>query len=483
MRYTSLILSALFASLLAHAQPKRTVVCGRFDNTPPKAVTMQFFGSTLDDIEGKSTKLETELNGKNNFKFIVFTDEPLNFHLLRDGDWIFYNKHIGPGDSLDFVFTDSSISFEGNCEPCIGFQFALDNRFDNRDSVKLYQHAAATLTPYAFAEYMKKRRDSHIQFFEEYFKGKDVPALFKKVYYADEDFDYAINMVQYSWRSQHGKKALLDTAFVSYLNAINVNYPEAFLSHRYEHLLRELPYGFWRTFENAENKPKGQYNYYRENGLKVRDSIAKKYFTGKQYDYALYHILNDQVDGMNTLIGAESFDEYYKKTDSLLTWLGKGFSDKSLYNRLRKRLLETKEKNKPAPNFTAHDLKGNTVKLSDYKGKVVYIDFWATNCAPCVAELPHIKKMQEKYKDNQDLVLLYVSFDKQPLLEKFLKEKGFEGMHWIDSRGFASEAANKYNISGIPRYILVDKKGLLVTKDAPRPSSNPSALIDKILEQ
>ncbi len=67
---------------------------------------------------------------------------------------------------------------------------------------------------------------------------------------------------------------------------------------------------------------------------------------------------------------------------------------------------------KPAPSFTLRDLNGKTVSLSDFKGKVVVLDFWATWCPPCVMEIPHFIELYEQYKD-QGFAMVGISLDHQ----------------------------------------------------------------------
>lgn len=100
---------------------------------------------------------------------------------------------------------------------------------------------------------------------------------------------------------------------------------------------------------------------------------------------------------------------------------------------------------------------------------------------PCMLELPYIKKLQKRYK-GEDIVFLYYSFDNSmEALKSFIKKRDFEGLHINDPKGLASDVAMKYHITGIPRHIIVDKNGFLVSSDAPRPSSYPEEILDKLL--
>lgn len=141
-----------------------------------------------------------------------------------------------------------------------------------------------------------------------------------------------------------------------------------------------------------------------------------------------------------------------------------------------------------ARDFTATDANGNAFRLSDLKGKVVYIDTWATWCGPCVAEFPHSKKMVEHYRDNRDVVFLFVSMDEDTQKWKsFLKgDRAPKGIHVNQNSASTPDGSSifsLYNMSGIPHYILVDKAGRIKVNMGPRPSQKESyELIDGLLK-
>ena len=128
---------------------------------------------------------------------------------------------------------------------------------------------------------------------------------------------------------------------------------------------------------------------------------------------------------------------------------------------------------RPAPDFTGATPEGKKLSLSDLKGKVVYIDVWATWCAPCLQEFPHSEKLQQQFEDNNQVVFLYVSVDSdQEKWRKMVADKKLGGMHMINSPEEEDTSLWKaYLISGIPRYILIDQAGKIVHAEASRPSS------------
>lgn len=126
----------------------------------------------------------------------------------------------------------------------------------------------------------------------------------------------------------------------------------------------------------------------------------------------------------------------------------------------------------PSPTFTFQDQFGKEVSLSDLKGKYVYIDVWATWCAPCKKEIPFLKEMDETYK-NKNIEFVSVSIDKLEHKDKWLKmieEEELRGIQLLADNDWNSEFVSAYNIQGIPRFILIDQQGNIVNSNAPRPS-------------
>ena len=138
----------------------------------------------------------------------------------------------------------------------------------------------------------------------------------------------------------------------------------------------------------------------------------------------------------------------------------------------------------PAYNFSLYDTKENLYSLADFKGKVVVLDMWAMWCAPCLAEKPHFIKLEEEYKNREDIIFIGVSVDglsRKDVWKNFVAKKGWENIELLSN---SDESIMKYyKIEGIPRFMIFDKEGKIVTVDAPRPSEAEfRALIEQILK-
>jgi thiol-disulfide isomerase/thioredoxin len=126
---------------------------------------------------------------------------------------------------------------------------------------------------------------------------------------------------------------------------------------------------------------------------------------------------------------------------------------------------------KAAPDFSFFDRNGKVAKVSDFKGKTLLIDLWGTWCAPCIAEIPYLEKLQQQYSNNKDVLIISIACDKKvEKWESFLNTHRTSWKQYIISKEGDTILDDIYHVNGIPRFIIIDKYGKLVTSDGPRPS-------------
>ena len=124
----------------------------------------------------------------------------------------------------------------------------------------------------------------------------------------------------------------------------------------------------------------------------------------------------------------------------------------------------------PAIDFTYPDKDGNEFSLSSFNSSLIYVDVWATWCGPCKAEIPSLQKLETDYH-GKDITFMSVSVDTdKEAWEKMVAEKELGGVQlWADGW---SKITKDYAIFGIPRFLLFDAKGNVISTNAPRPSSD-----------
>ncbi len=144
-------------------------------------------------------------------------------------------------------------------------------------------------------------------------------------------------------------------------------------------------------------------------------------------------------------------------------------------------LRETFPKGSPSPVFEDYEnFKGGTTSLADLKGKYVYIDVWATWCAPCKAEIPYLKELEAEMHD-KNIAFVSMSIDDDRThkgsweqaaadWKAMVADKQLGGVQIMAPKGWQSKFVQDYLIRGIPRFLLIDPEGMVVDPNAPRPS-------------
>jgi len=138
-----------------------------------------------------------------------------------------------------------------------------------------------------------------------------------------------------------------------------------------------------------------------------------------------------------------------------------------------------------SPTFSYESVDGKTVSLKDLKGKYVYIDVWATWCAPCIKQVPYLKGLEERYHDKR-IVFVSISVDRKEskaTWKQMIAKRELGGLQLFADESFDSDFMNAYAVTSIPRFILIDPNGNVVNTEAPRPSFDKTrTLLDELLK-
>lgn len=209
--------------------------------------------------------------------------------------------------------------------------------------------------------------------------------------------------------------------------------------------------------------------------LAMTQAIDKTFKDPQVKEYLLYDAIKMNIE----LTGPNDIREDYA------SFLAE--SKNELYNNVLKK-IEAKwghlQAGMEAPDFSYPDIDSSFHALSDYKGKYVFIDVWATWCGPCLMQQPALEAIEEQYKDNPNIVFMGVSIDKNgEAWKKMVTQKDMDGVQVLAEAAFDSKITKGYNISAIPRYIMIDKEGKLIDASAPRPMSDDlKVLLSELLQ-
>ncbi|WP_241739527.1 TlpA family protein disulfide reductase [Aestuariibaculum marinum] len=190
-------------------------------------------------------------------------------------------------------------------------------------------------------------------------------------------------------------------------------------------------------------------------------------------DNEIKHISSDRVKEVYILETLKSLrfkpEEYKKVIPPLYQYLT---SEKSKAYTLEYEKQMHKESGQAGYEFTYEDINGNPVSFKDFRGKYVYIDIWATWCGPCKAQIPYLKELEHAYK-GKDIVFMSISVDNIKDKQKwkdFVKSEALGGVQLMADKDFGSGITQNYEINAIPRFLLFDKEGKIISTDALRPS-------------
>lgn len=208
--------------------------------------------------------------------------------------------------------------------------------------------------------------------------------------------------------------------------------------------------------------------------------IMQAAITDKQVKHCL---LDNLVDRVVSLGNPKDVDRFWKPIAEYAA------EDTELLNKYLPKIeaLKNTRAGKMAPEQTFSDINGESYKLSDLRGKVLYIDVWATWCVPCKNEIPYFAKVAAHYKDNPYIQLVSISTDREKDHDKWRKMIADEKPSWpqyVMKDAEHEKFSNDFNIQFIPRFIIINADGTIQNANAPRPSDkNIIQTLDEIIKK
>ncbi len=429
-------------------------------------------------IKGKITSPREDIIRLSMYADLI-TFEPMQYQIALKSDNTFLIEvqlfestvaTLTHGNSSIEVFLedgdDLMIEFHGwDLEATVQFsgKGAVNNYYLNKSSQRFKRlsdehitYQMSHLNPDDFKTYMDKMRQKKLAFLQKFEDELTFSKGFEAYAQADIHYWWAHHLMQYRWEHAFYNDLAapmdLPETYFSFLNEITINNDEAVSNLKYIYFLDQ-----YLEYKNSKDI---RYNKY---GAPIREDYrgAKRFLKDKALYYVLanelyikcknkdtYSIGNDVADFLtncphdnySSLVRAE-----YTKADGLATGA-------------------------PAPDFKLVDTDNKSISLSDFRGKVVYLDFWATWCAPCTYELLNSTNLKSQFK-GKDVVFLYISLDtSMDNWRSFLNKHHPEGIHVYAQGVYDAQVAEQYSVRGLPSFFLIDKDGNLARVPAKRSS-------------
>lgn len=219
---------------------------------------------------------------------------------------------------------------------------------------------------------------------------------------------------------------------------------------------------------------------YKGKGANENNYLAQKALSDEKFEMDLEALFDADEATFKEALSKKKADDLkmidVKGLDeTLVNMLRPSFEqeEKFLLDYYKQKVAAKKMEGVVSPSFDYENHKGGKTKLEDLRGKYVYIDVWATWCGPCLAEIPHLKKVEEKYHGkNIEFVSISVDTDKDhEKWKKMVVSKELGGIQLFADKNWTSDFIKAFGINAIPRFILIGPDGKVIKADAARPSS------------
>nr|WP_319997335.1 TlpA disulfide reductase family protein [uncultured Draconibacterium sp.] len=480
---------------------QKTVISGLINNFQkhPDYNTIEL--RIPDILSGKIIQKES-IDAKGTFKFELDLENATDITILYKA---FFHVFITPGDSIhltinnDFINNnpESYTELYAHCkvsgtaqkinEEVSGFFAFLEDSVYN---INTLNDSVNVLAPMPIKAYLERELDKQYLALERFNNRNNTSEHFQN--WAKNHLKYRTWSLLFQYPIFHNfpssMEQLKKTGYMSLIPEEYLSFLDSFENVRNNKLLEVGSYNeFLRGYNSYINYliPEDTIKYYR--------SLYQSNFK-KGFDYFINHYSSNADGFIKDFLIANHYywtleEQHYNNLKYIVDFgqiedslLRKKVEKKFYYEQ---KIFENPELHPDANiNEKVENNKFLKTLKTKYKNNVIFIDFWAPWCKPCMEEIPYAQELKKQY-EKEDVVFVYLGTNCQKeSWELTIKEKAIKGEHFLLTKKQSEELADIFDIRGIPHYVLLDKNGKVTRKFAPRPSSGEelTSLIDKNLK-
>ena len=424
-------------------QTTQTAFSGSIEFHTGRKLSLKLF---TDPITLEEIIHELPIKNSKTFTLDVNLSEP-SFGELSYGDKK-VEIYLEPGDLMQVHFKGNdflkTVHFSGKGSKHNNYLKSKNNRFAEVD--KTAKKNSEKLKWEAFQTELQKAKSSKLDYFNNHRDINEFSNAFRGFAEADIIYWYGYTMLNYQWEYPFANNMdapmKMPEPFYNFLDEIPVSKEGALPNNYYTYFLDQF---FDYQSEHADN-------------LGLNDQqLAEKFLVGEPLVYFKAKKLAIACKRGKAKKRGEEIKRFiennpYETYNDVL---------RLVYNEAKGLVIGMK-----APEFELADINGNIVTLADLQGKVVYMDFWATWCSPCVQQMKNSKVWKSKFSE-EEVAFVYISLDKnKEAWEKFVKTNDIKGYH-LAATGkdvYRSQIAKLYKVKKLPWYFLIDKNGKIAYK-------------------
>ncbi len=456
MRIVCFLLVSFALMSCAQRDNEQTLLSGMFENSDETTIEFTYFREYLNNDR---VVIGLEPGDDNVFSLSIHLDKPLSGWLrvgrtetpvyLEPG-----NKLTAKGDVRNLMET---LNYSGAGSDHNNFLVAYQNIIGATVGGNYVSSLAGSLEPDQFVTLTDSVADIQMQFVENWQQEKSFSPEFNVAVKTRILYERYTLLLKYPAIYQHANQLEVPPELTeSYYTFLQDD--KLFDDSRLENLTYT---GFLLAYVDHVQRMEGQSKddhslnqqiyWTAQEALEGRSrDFVQALMVGRELSYGIM----DEAQGL--------FEQYISGTAS------NDYKDRviAIYEK-----MEQLTKGNPAPQFTMTDIHGKDISLSDFHGKVVMMDFWASWCGPCMREMPHMKAIKQEMAGHQDLVFVYVSIDTDVDAWKNTVERvEIEGIHF-NTPGRERGVPALYNVKWIPTFYVIGRDGKIFDNRPPMPSS------------